>query len=208
MNVESNVQSNMVFRHIMVPHDLTVRSDRAVMLAGTMAHPLRSRVILIHVIDSSAGIENEGVHLMSEGADIARNRWKFLTNSAKHLLPADVKSEVRIHSGDPQKVILSEARKLGADLMIITTHPLTGVGYPFHGGNIEHIQQKASCSVLTVQVSEEDEASLVKEEMRKVETHNLRQYCELSRLLSKKDPHRPVYIGYSRLPSNPSGVCD
>jgi nucleotide-binding universal stress UspA family protein len=207
MNIEANVQSDVVFYRIVVPHDLTERSDRAVQLAGTMAHPLRSEVVLIHAIDPTELREQEALHFMSQAGDPARDRWRFLQTAAKRLLPADVKSEVRIISGDPQSAILTEAQKLGADLLIITTHPLTGVGYPFDGGEIEPVQRRASCPVLTIQVADEDEVSPARQEMKKSETHNLKQYCELSRDLSKKDSHRPVYIGYSHLPANPSGVC-
>lgn len=207
MNVESNAQADRVFNHIVVPHDLTVRSNRAVQLAGTMAHPLRSKVALIHVIDLSDWRGKGLIHFMNEVADLARDRWRFLQIAAKRLLPAEVKFDVRILSGDPQDVILTEARKLGADLLIITAHPLTGAGYPFSGGSVEHIPHQAPCPVLFTQVSEEDEASLVEQEMGDFHPHNLNQSREFSRLLSSKQAYRPVYIGYSRLPASPLGVC-
>jgi nucleotide-binding universal stress UspA family protein len=207
MKIESNAQADVVFHQIVVPHDLTARCDRAVQLAGTMAHPLRSEVVLIHVIDPGDRCEKESVPSMSPAVDLARDQWRLLQIAAKRLLPADVKFDVRILSGDPQNVILTEARKLGADLLIITTHPVTGAGYPFGGGKVEPIQDKAPCPVLDIEVSDEDETSLAEQETRKFETHNLKQYCELSRHLSEKHSHRPVYIGYSRLPADPSGVC-
>jgi len=190
-----------------VPHDLSVRSDKALQLAGTMAHPLRSEVVVVNVIDPSQPCEKENIHWMSQTVEVARDRWRFLQIAAKRLLPADVKFDVRVLSGEPHEVILAEARKLGADLLIITTHPHTGAGYPFSGGKIEPIQEKAPCPVLTIQVSEEDEISLAEQEMRKFETHNLAQYCEFSRSLSGNQSQRPVYIGYSRLPADPAGVC-
>ncbi len=144
---------------------------------------------------------------MSEAGALARERFRLLQIAAKRFLPADVKFDARILSGDPQKEILIEARKLGADLLIITTRPLTGAGYPFSGGKVAPIQEMAPCPVLAIEISEEDEISLAEHEMRKFETHNLRQYCECSRILSKKGSHRPVYIGYSRLPADPLGVC-
>jgi nucleotide-binding universal stress UspA family protein len=208
MNIESNVQSDVVFHRIVVPHDLTVRSDKAVEVAGTMAHPLQSQVVLINVIDPSDPHAKGSMYSLSQVGDMARDRWRFLQIAAKRLLPAGVKSDVRILAGNPQNIILSEARKLGADLLIITTHTHAGAGYPFSGWETEHIQRKAPCPVLTIQVSEEDEISLARQEMKKVESHSLKQYCELSRRLSKTSSHRPVYLGYSSLPSNPSGLCD
>jgi nucleotide-binding universal stress UspA family protein len=209
MNIESNVQSDVVFYRILVPHDLTARSDRALEMAGTMAHPLRSEVVLVHVIDPGDRRQQESIRLMSQAGEVARDQWRFLQIAAKRLLPAGVKSDVRILSGDPQEAILTEARKLGADLLIITTQPLSGAGYPFSGVKIEHIENQAPCPVLTVEVREEDDqASLASQEKRNLETHSLKQYCEISRHLSKKDSHRPVYLGYAHLPASPSGVCD
>ena len=205
MKTESHIQSASPFQRIVIPHDLTARSDQAMKFAGTVAHPLQSEVILINVIDPRDQRENEHIHFMSQLGDMARDRWNFLQIAAKRLLPAGVRFDVRILSGDPQAAILTEAKKLGADLLIITTHPVTGAGYPFHGGTAEHIMHLAPCHVLTLRVSEEDE---VKKEIKNLETHNLSQYCDLSRKLSRKSAHRPVFLGYSTLPGHLAGVCD
>ena len=60
---------------------------------------------------------------------------------------------------------------------------------------------------MTAEVSEEGDAPLAKKGLRMCETHSLKQYCEQSRMLAKKESHRPVYIGYSHFPSDLSGVC-
>jgi len=206
-DVESNAQSDVIFHHIVVPHDLTVRSDRALELAGTMAHPLRSEVILINVIDPANPREEESAHFMSRLGDISRDRWRSLQIRAKRVLPSDVKSDIRIFSGNPYDVILTEVQKLGADLLIITTHPITGAGYPFVGRKTDQIIHQASCPVLTVQVSLDDEKSRAEMEMNKLQTHSLKQYCDVSRQLARKSAHRPVFLGYAHLPASPAGVC-
>jgi len=207
-DVELNVQSDVIFHHIVVPHDLTARSDRALELAATMAHPLRSEIILINVIDPDNPREEEGMNFMSRLGDISRDRWRFLKLRAKRVLPSNLKSDVRIFSGNPQDVILSEAQKLGADLLVITTHPVTGAGYPFSGGKTEQIFLQDSCPVLTFQVSLDDEKSRAEMEMKKLQTHSLKQYCDVSRQLAKTSIRRPVFLGYAQLPANPAGVCE
>jgi nucleotide-binding universal stress UspA family protein len=208
MKTESHVRPSAPFQRIVIPHDLTVRSDKAMEFAGTVAHPFQSEIVLINVIEPTEQPAHEHLHFISQVGDMARDRWRFLQIAAKRLLPDNVKFDVRILSGDPQDAILAEAKKIGADLLIVTTHPLTGAGYPFHGEKAQDIMHRASCPVLTIQVSEEDEASLAEKEMEKFKTHNLSQYCEVSRELSKTGSHRPVYLGYSTLPANPAGVCD
>ncbi|MCE0521288.1 MAG: universal stress protein [Methylacidiphilales bacterium] len=208
MNIKSNVQSDVVFYRIVVPHDLTPRSNKALELAGTMAHPLRSEIVLINVINPNDPSENEEDQLTSHVGDLTQARANFLHFTARQLLPADVKCKVLILAGDPRNAILTESRKLGADLLIITTHPLTGAGYPFQGGNSEHIIHLAPCPVLTVQVPEEREAWQFDREGGAFHPHTFDQYHKLSRQLTMTCSHRPVYIGYSTLPINPSGVCE
>jgi nucleotide-binding universal stress UspA family protein len=208
MNIETNVQSDVVFRHIVVPHDLTLHADKALQMAGTMAHPQLSRVVLLNVIDPGEVPKDESGDFISEVGELARHRWRLLTFAARRLLPADVKVEVRVLSGNPQDVILEEVQNLGADLLVTTTHPRTGAGYPFHGWSDEHVQSKASCPVLIIPVSEENGASIGMPKLRELETHSLAQYCELSRRLAKESTRRPVFIGYAHLPSSPLGVCE
>jgi nucleotide-binding universal stress UspA family protein len=208
MNIESKIPSDVVFYKIIVPHDLSRRADKAVQMAGTMAHPLHSEVIVMHVIDPTEGFTNEDISSSDQMTDLARDRWRYLQLLAKRVLPADLKVDVRVLSGDPQKIILAETKNVGADLLIITTNPLKGAGYPFLGGETEHIQFKAPCPVLAIPVTDDDEVSLARQASKMVETHSLRQYCEVSRTMAKKTAHRPVYLGYAHVPANPSGLCE
>lgn len=208
MNIESNVKSDVVFRHIIVPHDLTSHADAALHLAATMARPQLSMVVVVNVVDPNEDHENEDIHSVSQVGDLARNRWKLLKFAARRILPPDVKVDVRILSGEPQNALLAEAHEFGADLLIISNHPLTGTGYPFGGCALEQIKSRFPCPVLTVSVSGENGASIGLPKLRELETHSLEQYCALSRRLAKEGTHRPAFIGYSHLPSSPSGVCD
>jgi nucleotide-binding universal stress UspA family protein len=208
VDIESNVQSDVVFRRILVPHDLTTRADHALRLAGTMAHPQLSKLVLVNVIDPNDVPIKDNRDVESQVSELARDRWRYLKIAAKRVLPADVDVAVRILSGSPQHVILAEALEFGADLLILTTHPRTGAGYPFNGWVDEQIQLQAPCPVLTVPVNEESGDSIALQKLRAVETHSLKQYCALSRRLSKEESHRPVFIGYAHLPSSLSGVCD
>ena len=113
MSIESNVQSDVVFYNIVVPHDLTARSDKAVQMASSMAHPLRSNILLINVIDPSDWHGLEHADFLSEMMDLARDRSKMLRTVAERLLHADVKFDVCVLFGIAESVILAEARKTG-----------------------------------------------------------------------------------------------
>jgi len=207
MKSEPDVQVKGLFHLIVVPHDLTGRSDKAVQLAGTIADPLHSEVVLVNVISPGDFHAGGPSRFVSELADLTEARLDYLQCAVKRLLPNEVKSDVRILSGDPQSVILDEAQKVGADLLIITTHPLSGAGYPFDGGKADHILHTAPCPVLTIQVPEEAETTWVEEAIRFLHPHDMNQYCELSRQLSKTHSFHPVYTGYSRTPADILGGC-
>lgn len=200
MKTAWNVPGKEGLRRIIVPHDLTWRSDRAVQWAGTIADAFHSSVMLIHVIDPD--------DQRNYGPLWADDRQKILLTVASRLLPADVKSEVRVFIGEPRNVMLIEAKKSEADLLILTVHPFTAAACSQIDDKIaEQIVHQASCPVLTVQVPAENEFTYIEWEARTLQPHNLGQYCEFSRILSKENVYRPAYMGYSRTPTDLLGMC-
>jgi nucleotide-binding universal stress UspA family protein len=178
-----------------------------VQLAGTIAHPLHSEIVLIHVINTHDEHPDTAADILSNAADLAEDRRNLLRNAAKRFLPANVKFDVRILTGDPLSIALAEAKNLDADLMIITTHPLTATGFPFSRGRARQIVHRALCPVLTIQVPDEQEPPDTVWEASTLRPHNLHQYCEFSRLLSREGIHRPTYTGYSHTSSGLLGGC-
>lgn len=207
MTTAAQIQSPDIFRRIIVPHDLSTRCHKAVEWAAKIANPHFSEVVLVHVIDPKDRPPSGDALVRGEGGAMARDRWRRLQVIAREFLPAGLKFELHLLSGQPQEVIMNMVQASGGDLLIVTHHPTLGAGYPFHDNDIEKVANLAPCPVLAIPVSVEEEATLADREMNKVQTHNLSQYCDFSRFLARKNPDRPVFIGYSVLPPGPKGVC-
>jgi universal stress protein A len=55
-----------------------------------------------------------------------------------------------IKSGDPAQVIISVAREIGADLIVIATHGRRGLAHLIMGSVTEKVVREAPCTVLTI----------------------------------------------------------
>jgi universal stress protein A len=58
--------------------------------------------------------------------------------------------EAMIKSGDPAQVIISVAREIGADLIVIATHGRRGLAHLIMGSVTEKVVREAPCTVLTI----------------------------------------------------------
>jgi nucleotide-binding universal stress UspA family protein len=61
-----------------------------------------------------------------------------------------VQHELIVGLGDPATVIVSEQIRLGADLIVMTTHSRHGVPHALLGSVAESVVRNAECPVLTV----------------------------------------------------------
>jgi nucleotide-binding universal stress UspA family protein len=56
---KASAGASICFRHLLVPTDLTDRSEKALQLARKLALPHTSRVTLLHVIATVEGVESD-----------------------------------------------------------------------------------------------------------------------------------------------------
>jgi nucleotide-binding universal stress UspA family protein len=139
----------MMFRHILVPTDLTDRTVQTLDVAIDIAAGDDAHVTLLHVIETIAGAEFE------EFADFyatletrARERLNDLvTRSRRTRGPVDV----AIVYGNRTEEVLRFARSDAIDLIVLASHPLDP-GQPHRGlGTMSYkLGILAPCAVLLV----------------------------------------------------------
>jgi nucleotide-binding universal stress UspA family protein len=61
-----------------------------------------------------------------------------------------VKASAVVREGTPYKEICDGARRLGADLIVLTTHGFTGLKHVWLGSTAERVVRHAHCPVLAV----------------------------------------------------------
>jgi nucleotide-binding universal stress UspA family protein len=110
----------LVFRHVMVPVDLSDRNERALRAALALAMEWRSRVTLFHVIQRVAGLapgelETFYRRLVERSERELRQAARPFTDQA-----LDVRTEVRV--GEPATEIVRATLRGAVDLLVMGSH--------------------------------------------------------------------------------------
>jgi nucleotide-binding universal stress UspA family protein len=104
--------------------------------------------------------------------EIEERRWRELQGSLTGRLQAfcreepcrgadgrDLLGEFRVERGRPDQVILEEARRLGADVIVMGSHGHSSVGELFVGSTAHRVVQRSPVPVFLVRVAEADTES-------------------------------------------------
>ena len=145
----------LAFRTILVPVDFSEHSTRALDTAVELAKRFDGKLHLIHSYplppiafapyEISIPVDLErGVR---EAADRHLSEW------AARVRKAGVAVETTATPESPADAIVGCARKIGADLIVMSTHGLTGIKHLLLGSVAERTLRLAPCPVLTVKAS-------------------------------------------------------
>jgi nucleotide-binding universal stress UspA family protein len=145
----------LALRRILVPLDFSGKSRQALDFAVPLAEQYGGKIILLHVVQPPAvstwqGIPGGGHYLamnLHDLADAARYRLKAM---ACERVPPALRGQFVVRQGNPCAEITSAARRLKAELIVISTHGCTGLKKMLIGSTTERVVQHAHCSVLTV----------------------------------------------------------
>jgi universal stress protein A len=120
---------------ILHPTDFSESADHAFRLACSLARDHEARLVVLHVVASSAPVAGG-----------------MLVGSFSYDTLDDVDSELtdRFSKGNVIDGILAAAEDVQAGLIVLGTHGRTGLTRLLMGSIAESIVRKANCSVLTV----------------------------------------------------------
>ncbi|HEX2443746.1 MAG TPA: universal stress protein [Vicinamibacterales bacterium] len=137
------------FERILVPTDLTSRTVSALDLAARLSAPGRSRVTLVHVIETVRGIDFDdlkGFYRKLERK--ARTEMARLKQRAGRL-PVDVDEEILY--GRRAEEIVGFARRTSVDLIVLASHKVNPSLVGRDWGSISYkVGILAQCPVLLV----------------------------------------------------------
>lgn len=143
----------MKIQRILVATDFSETAERAVRYAAALAAPLKSELILVHVIEPIV------LPLEVYGASGTASVVEAVDRSARESLAGAVAALKKIHrgrcrgvvvDGAPAWAIVDAADKLRIDLIVMGTHGRGGLSHLLLGSVAEKVVRSASCSVLTV----------------------------------------------------------
>lgn len=112
-----------LFNHLVVPLDFTEKNAAAMQIAHSLATQNRSRVTLLHVIETINGSEDQSVTdfydaLKSDATKQMAERAASFANSAVLL-------QQEIVLGKPASAIVEYVVREQADLVVLSSHPVT-----------------------------------------------------------------------------------
>jgi nucleotide-binding universal stress UspA family protein len=148
-----------LFKTILVPVDFSPCSDEAFRIACRMAELCGAKVLVLHVIDTSALAAFNRLGLLAVPSDAALQRRRLRHHArlkVRELLESkaagDVKMTRLIVEGAPFVEIAKVARTGDIDLVVMGTYGgrSGSVDKIFFGSTAEKVVRTAGCPVLTV----------------------------------------------------------
>jgi nucleotide-binding universal stress UspA family protein len=151
-------KATMPFRikRILVPTDFSACSKKALQYALPFARQFGATIILVNVIPMPplqvAEFSDVDIPFLAEQcrSENRRRLKQLASDEIEELTPIE---EV-IRDGKPHLEIVEVAKKMEADLIIISTHGDTGLKRFFLGSVAEHVVRHAPCPVLVVREKE------------------------------------------------------
>jgi universal stress protein A len=137
------------FQRILVPTDLTARAEKALDLAMTFCAPDRSRVILLHVIETFRGLEFDEMEPVYRKFE-KKAREKMAAAMAR-LPPSRTEVLQEIVYGDRAEEIVKFASAHKIDLIVLASHRVNPSAIGRDWGTISYkVGLLAQCPVVLV----------------------------------------------------------
>lgn len=144
----------VAIRKILCPVDLSACADRALAYAAELAEKLAAELTVLYVVSDAVTVLPDGimpVPVIGPDADdlIADGRKAVAEKLAVPTVArANPKADIRL--GSAEEEIVTVAKELPADLIVLGTHGRRGLAHFFLGSVAEKIVRTAPCPVLTV----------------------------------------------------------
>jgi nucleotide-binding universal stress UspA family protein len=143
-----------VYRHILVPVDGSSTSERALQEALGLARQQTAELELVYVMEDVLFLENEAYINYEEVRRSARSEGEKTLGRAQAVVQqAGVKAAQRLLEARGERiasVIIEEARRWPADLIVIGTHGRSGFSRILFGSVAEGVVRTAHIPVLLV----------------------------------------------------------
>ena len=151
------VKSPLKVKRILVPIDFSDCSRKALQYALPLAQQHEAAVTLLYVVSPAyGGAEFGALNYAELEATMRASAEQQLAKLAAAEARGGVSIETLVRVGSPLWEIIEAARKLTADLIVISTHGRTGLKHVFLGSVTEGVVQRAPCPVFVVRECEHE----------------------------------------------------
>jgi nucleotide-binding universal stress UspA family protein len=151
------VPATLKIKQILVPIDFSECSKKGLRYAIALAREHKAAITLAYVVPSISMLgEYGGIDYASLTKEMRQSGERELATLAVDEIRGVVASDSVVRVGSPASEIVSIAKSLPADLIVISTHGRTGLKHALLGSVAERVVQTASCPVLVVRETERE----------------------------------------------------
>ena len=143
----------MEFKKILITTDFSDYSFYAIPYAVELAEKFKARLTLMHVIEpiiTPADFAWGGYNVTELENKTREYAEENLQKALRDRIPEGMKAEVSLAFGNPFKEVVQFAKDENFDLIVISTHGLTGLSHIIFGSTTEKIVRKSPVPVLTI----------------------------------------------------------
>jgi nucleotide-binding universal stress UspA family protein len=143
-----------MYQHILVPVDGSTTSDRALQEALKLARQQSAQLELVHVVEDMRLWDSDSYINFAELQDTIKSSGnKILAQAQMVVQLAGMVAEVRLLAASGERianVIVAEAKRWPADLIVIGTHGRSGFSRLLFGSVAEGVVRVAQTPVLLI----------------------------------------------------------
>ena len=147
-----------MFKRILVPVDFSDRSLEALDRAVDFGRDYAAALVVLHVVEpvylpGSADAFGGGYDSRLVYEELEHSARERLMQLAADLARRRVPARPLLRAGTPHQVIVDVARRLKADLIMMSTHGRTGLSHLAMGSVAERVVRTATCPVMTLRAA-------------------------------------------------------
>jgi nucleotide-binding universal stress UspA family protein len=151
------VASPLRIKNILVPIDFSECSVKALRYAVPLAKEHNAAITLAYVVSGITAVgEYGGIDYAALTKEMREHAERQLAVLAVDEVRGTVASDTVVCTGSPAVEIVTIAKKLPADMIIISTHGRGGLKHVLLGSVAERVVRHAPCPVLVVREHERD----------------------------------------------------
>ncbi|MEO8601345.1 MAG: universal stress protein [bacterium] len=144
-----------LFRCIVVPLDFSDQSQQALEYAVGLAQASKAEIVALHVVEpvffaGSGEAFGGGYDTRMVYDELERAAREELAVVSAALAKRRIAVRTLLRTGVAHEVIVAAARRLKADLIVMSTHGRTGLSHLVMGSVAERVVRGAACPVLTM----------------------------------------------------------
>lgn len=144
-------------KQVLVPIDFSECSKKGLRYAIALAREHKAAITLAYVVPSISMLgEYGGIDYASLNKEMRESAERELATVVVDEIRGVVPSDTAVRVGSPAGEIVSIAKSLPADLIVISTHGRTGLKHVLVGSVAERVVQTAPCPVLVVREKERE----------------------------------------------------